>query len=909
MEEDKIIDFYNNDISNLSIDPNMEYTRVSLISVTNVNKIKIKFKSVKMLLLTNTDLSIFDYNNDKNIVFGDPTFRAISIMNYEENVNKIAKNYSLTFKENVKIVNIRKYEFKSLSFIGQERITLFDSIINNNTVFDHCSIIQFKNMSINNKFKFIDAKTLTVYFNNMEYKEDSKNNVIDIDGNFNNLEITGDQQFYYNFRINLNRTQIKQLFLIENIDFNSFQDKYLNLGIEKFICKKCKNVSNFNFKFPNLTNLTLDNIIDETFISNFSNLNSLIGNSKLKEISLANFNFNVITFDREKFPNLINLEKLIINKCKIRRIFGLEFFENLTFLSLSYNELDICPELPTKINYLNLNNNFITEMCDLNFESLKKLYISNNKLHIFPQFPDNLEILNCGNNPININKLKDTDYNLILPSNLKNLNLNNLNLYEIDELPLSIQSFDCSYNNLTSIGTRNLRKYKNLTYLNCSYNNIDKLPKLPEKLDTLICNNNRLRKINISEDLNLMDLDCSHNNIEGVLNLSGNISYVDASYNNIIDVVSKNPINHIDISHNKLTKPPQNIDKNTLLNLNYNQITTSDGLEKLIYFCKSDIEGNPIEDTVFPEGINSKLTFFSLERRRFNPSKSIDSKTSPEIVDITTVPKGTVLFRGYFGDAPSYSALNDLIGFPMGDGNHRVIPYTNVFFYGAPFVSEKILGTPTFEIIFVLTKDIKVIHGLLPSLNYRSERYTSKYLINCDEAEYKNFKGNWYDPCISEEFIKQNPDVVGSIFLAEQDVGAHKCTKGEDIEYEKYRRFFNDVLNTGVPEFILTPSLERTMKEKVTNIKDVTKDWLIEHKNDFNYYPLYFVKDKATMKETVDALLSPQGYKDEDRTFGFDTLHMSIDKETKLYVIEELVDENVKKRLVPRNEENKLNYL
>lgn len=871
MEYEEVLAIQGKDISDVYLDTDIEYDIVILEYVTNVNNLKVNFKAKKVFIIE-TDLSIFDYNNDGNIIFGLEDYDINFIyINGKVNNNIL---YSIRFTEKVKKTFIVSLHVKNLSFNGQEKAELMDIEKYDNILVNKCSKIKFTLMNITQKINFIDTYKVSIRI------EDKKHNV-NLHGKFTILKIKSNDE-EINSKIILSETFVSDSLVFKNLDFNNLKVNFNNLNVYELKILKCKNLENINLKFPKLTNLTIKGL------KNFE-IND-ISSLKLHYLNLSEFDFRVIVFDYERFPFINLIKKLIITNCNMKRIFGLESIQYLEHLDLSKNKLDICPAIPKHIVSLNLSNNKINEMCDLNLKNLMFIDISDNKLYTFPKFPKSLSELSIGNNPIDINKLKNSNFSLVLPYKVKRLRINGLNLYEIDKPYENIELFDCSNNNLSSVGTANLSEYKNLKQLYCSYNNLDKLPILPKNLEILFCNNNKL---------------------EGNLVLTNKLLHLNASFNNFKNIEINSYIKNIDVSHNILTRVPKNLNNNIdNINLSYNQISSIKGLEKLGKFCKSNIEGNPIEDTVFPEGINSKLP---IERRRFKPSGEIVRPNSPaisdEIVDITTIPKGTVLFRGYFEGAPSYKALNDLIGFPMGDGNHRVIPYTNVFFYGAPFVSEKILGTPTFEIIFVLTKDIKVIHGLLPSLNYRSERYNSKYLINCDKAKYKNFKGNDFDPCISEEFIKQNPDVVGSVFLAEMDVQAHKCTKGEEIEYNKYQRYFNDVLNTGVPEFILTPSLERTMQEKVTNIKDITKDWLIEHKNDFNYYPLYFVKDKDIMKETVDALLSPQGYKDEDKTFGFDTLHMSIDKETKLYIIEELADENVKKRLVPRSEENKLKYI
>jgi hypothetical protein len=215
-----------------------------------------------------------------------------------------------------------------------------------------------------------------------------------------------------------------------------------------------------------------------------------------------------------------------------------------------------------------------------------------------------------------------------------------------------------------------------------------------------------------------------------------------------------------------------------------------------------------------------------------------------------------------------------------------------------------------FEMISVVTTPIKMVLNILPSLNYRGEKDLENYYItSCNNIEWEGYKGNNFDPCFTSDFLKENPDIVGNIALAFEDTKKQKCVKeGKDIELNQYHRVFSDVLNTGIPEFILYPLRKRIMEDVVTDSTNVTQEWLAEHLNNFNYFPLYITDTPEEMKQTVDDLLSPEGLKNPDAIFG-ETLHMSIDPKTKFFVIPELAEPHVLKRLVPNSETNKLSLL
>ena len=177
---------------------------------------------------------------------------------------------------------------------------------------------------------------------------------------------------------------------------------------------------------------------------------------------------NFRAFLQENHPEIFINDSLIdINAChnitsidcsssEINNLDGIIYFENLTHLNCSYNQITQLPELPSNLIYLNSSH------C-INLSTIES-------------FPHNLEFIDCSYNQINI--LPD------LPSNLKELYCAFNSLSLLPNLPYYLTHIDCSFNNLTSLPYLP----ENLVHINCSYNELTSLPDLPLELGLLYNN-------------------------------------------------------------------------------------------------------------------------------------------------------------------------------------------------------------------------------------------------------------------------------------------------------------------------------------------------------------------------------------------------------------------------------------
>lgn len=665
--------------------------------------------------------------------------------------------------------------------------------------------------------------------------------------------------------------------ILNNCHINgNFQDLRLS-GLE---LNKCSLEA--DLKLPiNLKLLNIDTL-DTNINKELSNIKNTLEFLHLKNIDMKYF---VNVYD--------NLKELSLIKCKISKLYNLDI-SPLKTLILSENSLTELPKISNSVIELNITDNKIIKINNLP-SNLKRLLMAKNKLSRILKLPKNLEYFDCSFNS-NLYEIP------VLPESIKELHLNECNIFELDnKLPNNLAVLEISKNKL-----KELPKLPNtLTTLNCNYNLLTNLNNLPKKLVTLDASGNLLSKIP-TLPYTLKTLDLSRNKIKGSISLDPKIPMsIDLSYNLIehVEIVS-DKIYWLNLDFNLLKEIPVIVGPNkffsqyyTKIYLRHNRINTLKNFEYLPKFCQDHIEGNPIEKQIFKE---VKAPNFEYEERVHNNMK----------VSIVTIPKGTVLFRGYFKEKKDI-ILNDFIGFPIPNSTkHRVIPYMNVFFYPYPFITERLVKKKlSLEMLSVVTTPIKMVLDILPSHNYRGDKdLNNGYTTSCDKIEWEDYKGNPFDPCFTKEFLEENPDVVGNIALAFGDVDNQKCLEGKDVELNRYSRLFSDVLNTGIPEFIMYPLRKRVMEDVVTDSKNVTEKWLVEHLTDLNYFPLYITHTREEMKETVDTLLSPEGLKHDDATFA-ETLHMSIDPRTKFFVIPELAEPHVLKRLVPISETDKLRLL
>ena len=225
------------------------------------------------------------------------------------------------------------------------------------------------------------------------------------------------------------------------------------------------------------------------------------------------------------------------------------------------------------------------------------------------------------------------------------------------------------------------------------------------------------------------------------------------------------------------------------------------------------------------------------------------------------IPKGTILFRGIDFNSNSENIVRDLFGTNDGGGNFCVDPHLNKFFYPSPFVSESINKYPIHG-IFIINYDIEIVLMVLPSLDVREKKgdLFSPY-VPCTSISDKDKckeKRNPEDPCLSELFIKEYPDIQGYIAIHRKDAYRYEgmffqSNNSDVLNYRYLTAPFIVANSTGiqsVPEIVLFPYHKRH-----TNPLDPIFihrhsvypnfiEFIIKNRALLNYCPLVYITEK-----------------------------------------------------------------
>ena len=194
--------------------------------------------------------------------------------------------------------------------------------------------------------------------------------------------------------------------------------------------------------------------------------------------------------------------------------------EKIDISKMSYGEyLYYHDDIERDLNDYTSGLQHMIELLETKIERSKKtgkLDVSNIDLISLPELPDNLTHLYCSNN--NLTSLPK------LPDNLVELDCSNNQLTNLPTLPDTLVELYCNNNQLTTLPALpdilvELNYYYNLTLavlpdtlveLDCSNNQLTTLPALPDTLVELDCSNNQLTTLPALPD-ELVILSCNDN--------------------------------------------------------------------------------------------------------------------------------------------------------------------------------------------------------------------------------------------------------------------------------------------------------------------------------------------------------------------------------------------------------------
>jgi len=267
-------------------------------------------------------------------------------------------------------------------------------------------------------------------------------------------------------------------------------------------------------------------------------------------------------------------------------------------------------------------------------------------------------------------------------------------------------------------------------------------------------------------------------------------------------------------------------------------------------------------------------------------------------VYVTTLPKGTLLFRGV---EDLSKITEDLFGVWQGK-QYCLSPNYNVFFYPFPFADSTIIRY-SHLLAYVVANDVNLATFISPSPMIRGDRYQAQGspILSCGNIPKDEhgcgLEGRGYDPCFKPEFREAHPDVSGMIGIANMD----RKTFVELVENYRVdtplRRQLNKYLTTyvdatgkpGIPEVILHPFTKRLDTDILTPNTTKIVEWykLVGKLASYRVW--------HTMKRDDDAILE---FLETITTKGLYNSVVKLDKRTGFYVSENDADEETKKHLV-----------
>lgn len=172
--------------------------------------------------------------------------------------------------------------------------------------------------------------------------------------------------------------------------------------------------------------------------------------------------------------------------------------------------------------------------------------------------------------------------NDLLPTaqTITSLNVPNKNISDLTGIAgfTSLEVFNCSYNNLSSIPALPAT----ITSFTCSGNQLTSLPVLPAALQYLVCNNNQLVSLP-SMPPDLRNLECSYNQLTSLPTMPANMQGIVCRSNQLTSfpTITSNSFTYLDCSYNQLTSLPAMPGILLMVYCNNNQLTSLPSMQGL----------------------------------------------------------------------------------------------------------------------------------------------------------------------------------------------------------------------------------------------------------------------------------------------------------------------------------------
>ena len=496
----------------------------------------------------------------------------------------------------------------------------------------------------------------------------------------------------------------------------------------------------------------------------------------------------------------------------ISNIYGVQFFDNLSVLSINYHPITSIPFLPQNLIELNAAYCNLTTITNLP-NTIEKIEITSNDLTSLPTLPAGLVTYYRGSMPglpietslpVTLELYNVQQCNVVnlptLPSGLKNLSIGSNYSINIPILPAGLETLGIDHLNLTSLPPIPA----SLTYLWAANNNFVSLTSFPPILDKLYLNNCP----------NLTTIQNLPNTLQQFYAQSSNISFIDYLPNSIFT---------FDLHNNDLSSLPNIPNSASLINLENNNLTSLPTLPAVVYnlqlsnnslycipflpatistltlnnnnfTCLPNIlpsmtstfqsyplcEGNDPIDNPFgclaSEGIegyvfmdqNTDCSYQSTDVQMKNVPVTVNDNLGNQITSASTYTNG----RYYFNlNTAQYEVVVDTIAKPyMIDCVNPGIDTNVVLSVANPLAGNVNFGLKCKPGFDVGTKSVHavglVFPGQLHTLNVKSGDLTNYYNLNCSNGVSGTVTITVTGPVIFQNISSGSltPTIVGNIY-------------------------------------------------------------------------------------------------------------------------------------------------
>ncbi len=345
---------------------------------------------------------------------------------------------------------------------------------------------------------------------------------------------------------------------------------------------------------------------------------------------------------------------------------GIQYFDNLQYLTCCYNLLTTLPALPNSLQSLSCAYNQLTSLPVLP-NSLTYLHCTNNLLTTLPTLPNSLAAIYCFNNQMtslpaipNSLTILDCSYNQLtsLPNlgSLQQLRFDFNQVTSLPTLPNSLVFITCGHNQITTMPALP----NNLTQLTCDNNQLTSLPSLPNSLSILYCYSNLISSLPILPN-NLSILQCSVNQLSSLPTLPNTLTELYCGLNNIscfpIFPTSLTDTNNFDILLNPFTCLPNYVAGMNVATAAYPLCINGDSINNPFYceavngiigYTYKDINANCIYDL-------GDSTFEHISENLYDSGSNLIGQTMSAINGVYDFPE----------PAGTYTVVVDTLGKPF----------------------------------------------------------------------------------------------------------------------------------------------------------------------------------------------------------------------------------------------------